>query len=77
MAEIKQEVYDELNQLFSENFQVLVNKDGSPRELFKNNVSVRRNFKGFSKENVLEILENNKDPFFILNNFSGGDIKYR
>lgn len=69
-------VYDEVNDLVNNHFQIMTNKDGSLREMFRNNVTQTRDFSHFSKENALEIIEKSNDPFYILNTFVGGDFTY-
>ena len=71
---IGENVYDEMNKLVNNNFQVVVNKDGSLREMYRSNLSQTRNFCNFPDNEALEIIENTKDPLFVLRNFTGGDI---
>lgn len=67
-------VYSELNELVNSRFQIMVNKDASPRELYRANVAQVRDFRDVSEESVLELVELTDNPYFVLNNFVGGDV---
>lgn len=72
---LSDKAYDTIQQLLMEQFQVMTNKDQSPRELFRANVTQYRDYSGMPVDVVTELVEKLEDPYFVLNNFAAGDIK--
>lgn len=69
-------VNKEFQDYISTYFQYITNIDNTPRE-FKRLKKVVKRAKKVDRNVLLKVIQNGKDPNFILNNFSGGSIKFR